>query len=89
MSFLLKESTFGIFMEARQRIPHVISALRSDIIKITGKSDSPEADITKLINSYFKDIAWSIEKDEWSKMSKTERKEFIKAVITKFDLTKK
>jgi hypothetical protein len=74
-----------MFMES-QDVPAVVKILRPQILKLSKVSSDLPGDIIKLITDHFKDITWSLEKDEWSKMSASEKNKFAQTVITTYHL---
>jgi len=58
--------------DGRPMKPLVIQALGA---KLAGKS---QAEIRRLIDEYFAKIVWSLEKEEWEKMSEGQRALFVR-----------
>lgn len=83
--FILSESSFGMFMES-QDVPAVVQVLRPQILKLAKVSTDLSGDIIKLITDHFKDITWSLEKDEWNEMTAAEKNRFAQTVITTYHL---
>ena len=52
--------------------PQVIQEIGADLV---GK---PPSEARELIENHFARITWSLEKDEWERMSEAQRTEFIK-----------
>lgn len=57
--------------------PLVLQALGSEL---TGKS---QAETRRLIDEYFDKIIWSLEKEEWEKMSEAQRALFVEKACEK------
>lgn len=52
--------------------PQIIQEIGADLV---GK---PQSEAHRIINDYFAKICWSLEKEEWERMSETQRTKFIK-----------
>ena len=55
--------------------PQIIQALGKEL---TGKSQSAAR---RLIDEYFDKITWSLEKEEWEKMSEAQKMEFVRKAV--------
>ena len=58
--------------DGRPMKPQIIQALGAEL---TGKSQSAAR---RLIGDYFARITWSLEKEEWEKMSEAQKMEFVR-----------
>ena len=58
--------------DGRPMKPQIIQALGAEL---TGKSQSAARE---LIDDYFARIIWSLEKEEWDKMSEAQKMEFVR-----------
>lgn len=57
-------------------LKQMIDYVRSNTTEITNES------VYEAVQKYFSEIVWSIEKDEWNRMSANEKKDFIRSVVT-------
>jgi hypothetical protein len=74
-----------MFIES-QDVPAVVKLLRPQILKMSKVSSNLSDDISKLITDHFKDITWSLEKDEWKEMTTSEKNKFVQSVINTYHL---
>lgn len=59
--------------------PIVIQVLGAEL---TGKSQSAAR---RLIDDYFDKVIWSLEKDEWTRMSDAQKAEFVRMTLVDLD----
>ncbi len=85
-TFQFNESSFGIFLTESTKIPHIISAVKPDVVKLSPKSPDLIADIVDIVTNAFKKETWSLEKEEWDLMSTEDRKKFASSIVTHYKL---
>ena len=79
-----EQRTGTVVSEART--PNIVSDLRASLkSSIKGMTEAKaKAHIRKAINSYWKNVKWDIEKDEWEKhMTPAQKTAFVNTVYNK------